>query len=128
MLIGSANWAITLGRFDVHYATSTLGRYNCAPREGHLKAMLRMFGYLKHHMKQQIFCDTEMPNFSGAKVVQQNWSELYPDAKEEMPPDMPEPKGRKIRMSSYFDADHAHDLETKRSMTELIIFINKMPI
>ena len=54
MLVGSANWTVTLGRFDVHYGVSTLGRYSFAPREGHLKAMLRLFGYLKHHMKRQI--------------------------------------------------------------------------
>ena len=26
-LVGSANWLITLGRFDIHYATNTLSRF-----------------------------------------------------------------------------------------------------
>jgi len=38
-LIGSAQWAITLGRMDITYATSMLSRYNMAPREGHLLAI-----------------------------------------------------------------------------------------
>ena len=38
-LIGSANWAITLGRFDVQYATQVLSRYSMALREGHLSVM-----------------------------------------------------------------------------------------
>ena len=38
-LIGSANWAITLGRFDIQYAMQTLSRYSMALREGHLHAM-----------------------------------------------------------------------------------------
>ena len=35
-MIGSLNWAITLGRFDVQHATSTMARYSMAPREGHV--------------------------------------------------------------------------------------------
>jgi Reverse transcriptase (RNA-dependent DNA polymerase) len=46
-LIGSANWMITLGRFDIHYAVNTLSRFSMAPRQTHLQAMIRVFGYLK---------------------------------------------------------------------------------
>ena len=38
-LIGSANWAIMLGCFDVQYATQVLLHYSMAPREGHLSTM-----------------------------------------------------------------------------------------
>ena len=31
-LIGSANWCITLGRFDVNFAVTTLAHYQCAPK------------------------------------------------------------------------------------------------
>jgi hypothetical protein len=31
-MLGSANWIVTLGRFDIAYATSTLARYSIAPR------------------------------------------------------------------------------------------------
>ena len=44
MLVGSANWCVTLRRFDIHYAVSTLGRYSAAPKEGHMKVMLRILG------------------------------------------------------------------------------------
>jgi len=46
-LIGSANWMITQGRFDIHYAVSSLSRFAMAPRDGHLQAIKRVFGYLK---------------------------------------------------------------------------------
>jgi len=36
MLIGSAQWVISLGRLDIMYATSVLSRYCNAPRHGHL--------------------------------------------------------------------------------------------
>ena len=49
-LLGSANLMITLGRFDTNYAVNTLAQYYCvAPRLGHLKALQRIFGYLKQH-------------------------------------------------------------------------------
>jgi hypothetical protein len=32
-LIGSANWMITLGRFDIHYATGALAHFSMAPRQ-----------------------------------------------------------------------------------------------
>jgi hypothetical protein len=38
-LNGSANWMITLGRFDIHYAIQALSHFDMAPRQGHLLAM-----------------------------------------------------------------------------------------
>ena len=46
-LIGCANWLVTLGRFDIAYAVNTLSRHSMAPREGHLRAMMSVFGHLK---------------------------------------------------------------------------------
>ena len=122
MLVGSANWTITLGRFDVHFAVSTLRWYSVAPRQGHLKAMLRVFGYLKYHIKRQIICNVEEPDFIKLEPAKQNWSKLYPDAKEEYPPNMPNPKGKPIKISTYYDADHAHDQKIRKSVTGVIIF------
>jgi hypothetical protein len=38
-LIGSANWAVMLGQFDIQYATQMLSCFSMAPRQGHLDAM-----------------------------------------------------------------------------------------
>ena len=51
MMVGSLNWAVTLGRFDVCHATHNLARYANVPREGHMEAMKRVFGYLKNYLK-----------------------------------------------------------------------------
>ena len=128
MLVWSANWTVTLERFDVHFAVSTLGRYSVAPRQRHLKALLRVFGYLKHHMKRQIICNVKEPDVTKLESAKQNWSELYPDAREEYPPNMPNPKEKPIKISTYYDADHAHDLRIRRLVTRVIIFLNKTPI
>ena len=60
MFTGSAQWEITLGRIDIGYATTTLSRYNMCPREGHLLAMKKVFGYLKGHSKGKILFDTQL--------------------------------------------------------------------
>jgi hypothetical protein len=53
ILVGCGNWVITLGRYDVqaHYAVSTMARYSAAPRQGHVAAMMRLFGYLAAMMR-----------------------------------------------------------------------------
>ena len=127
MLVGCANWAVTLGRFDIHFATSTMGRCNAAPREGHLKTMLRVFGYLKHNSKRKLVANCYSLDCTKVERVKHEWSELHPDAREELPEDMPEPKGKAVKMTTFFDADHAHDLETRRSVTGVLIPLNSMP-
>jgi hypothetical protein len=54
--------------------------------------------------------------------------EFYPDAIEEFPKDLPPKKGPKVRTTVYVDADHAHDLVTRRSITEILIMLNNTPI
>lgn len=48
MIHQDANWKSTMGsdvcRCDIAYTTNTLARYDVAPREGHLKAALRIVG------------------------------------------------------------------------------------
>jgi hypothetical protein len=50
-IIGSLNWVVILGRFDVMYATNTLARFSMIPRLGHLEATKRILGYLKKHFR-----------------------------------------------------------------------------
>jgi hypothetical protein len=127
-LIGSANWMITLGRYDIAYATSSLARFAMAPRSGHMKAMLRVFGYIKKHKQGQIIVDHNYMDWKHYEVEKHDWEEFYPGASEELPPDMPEPKGKSIRITVFKDADHAHDLVTRRSVTGILMFGNNMPI
>ena len=65
MLVGCANWAVTLGRFDVHFSVSTMVRYNAETRKVHLGDMIIFLGYLKHHMKCRIICDTSFLGDQG---------------------------------------------------------------
>jgi hypothetical protein len=128
-LIGCANWVVTLGRFDIAYSLNAMSRFSMAPRVGHFKAMLRVFGYLKRYDKGRIIFDPAYPNHSLIKTPEyDNWQEFYPEATEELPPGVPEPAGRPVRITLFKDDEHARDLLTRRSVTGIILFINNTPI
>ena len=94
-LLGSANWIITLGRFDISFAINTLSRYSMAPREGHMLAMNRVFGYLRQLPKGRILIDTTQPVIRQEIDINKahDWIEFYPDAEEDLPADRPRPRG-----------------------------------
>jgi hypothetical protein len=54
--------------------------------------------------------------------------EFYPNSGEEIPKDLPAEKGPGVRMTIYVDADHAHDLVTRRSITGILVMLNNTPI
>jgi hypothetical protein len=99
------------------------------PREGHLKPVKRILFYLKIFPKGRVIIDTSYPDHSVCPVEDHsNWMEFYPDASEEIPKDFPPEKGPRVRMTVYVDADHTHDLVTRRSITRILVMINKTPI
>jgi len=125
MLNVSRNWIVTLGRFDIHYAIGTLDRYLDIQREGHLKAMLRVFGYLKTYNKRRLVINTDQPDYTKLESVRHNWTEFYPEAKEIIPDNCPVPKGEEVIISKIFDTSHASDLVTRRSVTGIVTQLNK---
>ena len=95
-MVASLNWVITLGRFDIQYAVSTMARYNSAPRSGHLKALIRVFEYLKKFDKGRLLIDPTLTEHEKYPYDDLNtWQDLYPHAVDEIPPDTPTPKGPK---------------------------------
>ena len=129
-LIGSANWVLTLGRFDIAYTLSTLSRYNNAPREGHMKALQRLFCYLNTYKDGQIILDDDEAPVRKEALMNVGfcWEEFYPDAVEQIPEDMPKPEGNLATITCYVDADHARDTVTRRSVTGIVLLINNTPV
>ena len=51
-LIGSMQWAVSIGRYDIHTAVMTMLGFRVQPRKGHLDRVKRMYRYLckfKHY-------------------------------------------------------------------------------
>jgi hypothetical protein len=128
-IIGSLNWVVILGRFDIMYATNTL---SMASWLGHLESAKRILGYLKECPEHQILLN---PNpIDLTKAVEKHkeydgWREFYPEAKEELPTGMPTPLTEKrAQITIMVDSDHAHFEVTRRSVSRILVFINLTPV
>ena len=53
---------------------------------------------------------------------------MYPDAAEEIDPNVPKPLIDKIEICAFVDSDHAHDCVTTRSITGLVILVGRTPV
>ena len=80
MLIGCSQWEITLGRYGVQYATNCFARFGAAPREGHTKGSIRIFGYLRYDDTGRNMSDIEDPDTRKVEFKHNDWIDLYPDA------------------------------------------------
>ena len=127
-IIGSLRWAIEIGRVDILLETSLLSKHLALPREGHLEQALHMIGYLKSHKKLRLLFDHSCPIVKESWFSKYDWFDFYRDAKEAIPPNMPEARGTSISIATFVDANHAGDKTDRRSQTGVLIFINKAPI
>jgi hypothetical protein len=128
-LIGQMQWIIQLGRMDITTHVMTLSRFRAAPREGHLKRVHRIYGWLRKHKGATIRIRTDLPDYSDLPDHDFDWSySCYNGAKEDIPSDAPEPLGKPVVTTSYYDANLLHDLISGRSVTGIIHFLNKTPV
>jgi hypothetical protein len=131
-IIGSLNWAVILGRFDVMYATNTLARFSMGPRLGHIEAAKRILGYLKRYPDHRILLNPNPIDLKSAVEKYKEydgWKEFYPEAQEELPLGIPKPvPNKKAQITVMVDADHAHCEVTRRSVTGILVFINSTPV
>ena len=130
-LIGMLRWAIEIGRVDILFEVSMLSSYQASPRRGHLEQILHIYAYLKKKPKITLYFDPSTPildpsMFNGS--TPEAFQEIYRDAKEEIPRDMPTARGRMVTVTAFVDASHAADKRTRRSHTGFVLFANKAPI
>ena len=59
--IGVLRWLVELGRIDIITEVSMLTSQLALPREGHLEAVLHIFGYLKGHHNAWMVFDLTYP-------------------------------------------------------------------
>ena len=95
-----------------------------------MKAMHRVFGYLRNKYKGQILIDTGQPAVRDTigTTVMQEWKEFSPDAVENIPKDRPKPRGKLCIITCYVDADHARDMVSRKSMSGVLLLLNNTPV
>ena len=113
---------------DILINVAMLSRFLAAPRKGHLDECFHIFAHLKKCDGSTMVFDPAEPACDEDRFHVCDWSEQYPGAKEVLPPNMPEMRGREVVTTCFVDADHAGCQVTRRSHTGIIIFVNKAPV
>ena len=79
-------------------------------------------GHLRKHLKSEIVFDPTEPAVNMNAFQRQDWS--YPiysspgeEAREALPPNMPESLGKEFTVRCFVDADHAGETLTHRART-----------
>ena len=127
-LIGTLQWTVTLGRFDIATAVMSMSSFRIAPRQGHLDRLKRIIGYLSRMRHGFIRVRTEEPDYSGIPEKEFDWERsVYGDVKEEKAANAPKPLGKRVVLSCYKDANLYHDLATGRAVTAVLHVINQTP-
>jgi len=107
----------------------TLSRCRTVPRQGHLDRVKRIHGCLSKMRHAAIKIRTDAPDCSNIPVKLHDWEcSCHADAKEEIPLDAPEPKGKPITVTSFFDANLCHDPISGKSVTGILHQLNKTPV
>ena len=130
-LIGVLRWIVELGRIDVCLECSMMSSHLAMPRVGHLQKVLHIFAHLKSKHNAELVFDPSVPEINHSEFEKQDWttSEFgHVNDKEELPPNMPQPRGFGFVIHAKVDADHASDSVSRRSRTGFIVYINSAPV
>ena len=119
-----------VGRIDLSHSTSILSSYLQTPRRGHLLEVLHVYAYVKKTITLSLVLNpADFAPIKAEKSYDQNdWTDFYPDAKENIPDDVPKPRGLSIKITAFVDADHASNLKNRRSHSGIIIFLQSAPV
>ena len=95
-LIGILRWIVELGRIDICLEVSMMSSHLAMPRKGHLGQVLHIFTYLcKYHNTELVYGPSD-PIVEHDVFEQRDWTSSEFGAvqgKEEIPSNMPEPRG-----------------------------------
>ncbi|HEY9709872.1 MAG TPA: reverse transcriptase domain-containing protein, partial [Oculatellaceae cyanobacterium] len=127
-ILGSLQWAISLGRFDIATAVMSMSSFCAAPRKGHLECLQCICGYLAKMKHATIWFHTHEPDYSDLPSKEYDWTATYGEVTELLPQNAPEPLGKPVILTHYVDANLFHDALTGWSVTGILHMANATPI
>ena len=129
-LIGVLRWICELGRVDICLEVSMLSSHLALPRSGHLTQVLHIFAYLRRHHNAELVLDPSDPVINMEDFEKRDWTSSefgHVIGVEEVPKNMPRPRGFGFVIRGKVDADHAGDTTSRRSRTGFIVYLNCAP-
>jgi hypothetical protein len=117
-----------LGHIDIHHEVSLLSQYQANPRVGHLEALYHVFAYMKSHLDiGHVAFDPKTPVVDESVFNNSaDWKEFDGEVQEELPPKMPKPRGQRVTISAFVDANHVGNKVTRHSHTGIIIMFRML--
>ena len=127
-IVGQLIWLSGLGRFDIAVHVMTMSRFRQQPRIGHLESLKKIVGYLANFPHGALRFRLHEPDYSNLPHKEYDWQRtVYGGAKEEIPHDIPEPKGKHVTTTTYVDANLHHDQVTGKAVTACPHIVNATP-
>ena len=92
-----------------------MSHYQAGPRLGHLEVLYNVLAYLKKHKDMgKLAYDLKTPEVNKSDFNNNaDWKDFCGDLEEELPPNMPEPRGNVVRIRDFVNADHAGNIVTR---------------
>ena len=123
-LIGMLQWMVEIDQVDIlTEEVSLMLSYMAMPREGHLDAVLHIFGYLKIKYNSRMAFDPTVPYYDKTSFQECDWKEFYGDVREAIPTNAPEPRGKGCIFGCMIDSNHAGEKRTRRSKSGFFVFL-----
>ena len=90
----------------------SMSRYRTAPREGHLEKFKRIYGYLCRFWHFKLRFRVEEQHYSNVlEIPDHDWEHsVYGKYEENIAEDAPEPLGKRIILTHYFNASLMHKI------------------
>ena len=127
-IVGQLIWLSGLGRFDMEVHIMTMSRFRQQPRVGHLERLKRIISYLANFPDGSLRFRTHEPDYSNLPHTECDWHRtVYSGANEEIPHDIPEPKGKYVTTTTYVDANLHHEQATGRAVNACLHIVNATP-
>ena len=127
-IVGQLILLARLGRFDIAIHVMTMSRFRQQPRIGHLERLKKIVIYLANFPHGALRFRLHEPDYSNLPHKEYDWQRtVYEGAKEEIPHDIPEPKGKYVITTTYVDANLHHDQVTGNSVTACLHIVNATP-
>ena len=130
-LIGILRWIVELGRIDICLEVSMMSSRLVMPRKSHLDQVLHMFAYLGKYHNTGLVDDPRDSVVEHDVFERRDWTSSEfgtVKGKEEIPSNIPEPRGLGFIMRVKVDDDHASDTTTRRSRMGFLVYLNCAPI
>jgi hypothetical protein len=115
---------VEIGRVDIITEVSKIASQMATPREGHLDALMHIFGFLRINHNSRMAYDPSYPTIDMNVFKPNNWKSFYGNVEESIPSNAPEPRGKDVDLRLYVDSDHAGEKRTHHSRTGFFVFMN----